>query len=65
MDMNTFLWMINGLTLNATVFSLNDFLEHIGSVLDLIKRPGLLLSGYLLFHGSQESLWIEESSKPE
>ena len=65
MDVDTFLWMVDGLAFNSSVFSLDDLLKHIGGVLDFIKRPGLLLSVDLLLHGGQETLRVKESSQPE
>lgn len=29
MDVNTFLWMVNGLALDTAIVALDDFLEHI------------------------------------
>jgi len=37
MDVHTFLWRRDGLALNSTVISLNDFLDDIGGVLDVIE----------------------------
>jgi len=64
-DVNTFLWMVDGLAFDSSIFSLDDLLEYIGGVLYFIEWPGLLLSIDLLLHGSQETLRIKESCQPE
>jgi len=64
-DVHTFLWMVDGFALNATVITLDYLLKHIGCVLDFIERPRLLLPRNLLLHCSQETLRVEESCKPE
>lgn len=64
-DVYTFLWLLDRFTFDTTVFTWNDLLEDIGGILDLVERPSLLLSGDLLLHGSQETLWVEEACEPE
>jgi len=65
--MNTFIWRLKLLALNSSIISLDGFLKNFSGEFYLIKRPvlSLSLSGYLLLHGSQETLRIKETSQPE
>jgi len=36
-DVNTFLWMVDGLAFDSSIFSLDDLLEYIGGVLYFIE----------------------------
>ena len=66
-DVNTLVWSIDGLSFDSSIVSLDDVLQDLGRVDDLIKRPvlGFSLSGDLLLHGSEETLWVEETGQPE
>jgi hypothetical protein len=66
-DINTLIWSIDCLSFDSSIVTLNDILQDFGSVDNLIKRPvlGFSLSSNLLFHGSEETLWVEETCKPE
>jgi hypothetical protein len=67
MDVNTLIWSIDCLSFDSSVITLDDILQDFRRVDDLIKRPvlGFSLSSNLLFHGSKETLWVEETCKPE
>jgi hypothetical protein len=67
MDVNTLIRCVDSLSFDSSIITLNDILEDLRRVDNLVKRPilGFSLSSNLLLHGSEETLWVEETSKPE
>jgi len=65
MDIDTLIWWVDSLSFDSSIITLDNILQDLRRVDDLIKRPGLSLSGNFLFHGCEETLWVEETSKPE
>jgi len=67
MDVYTLIWSIDSLSFDSSIVTLDDILEDFRGVDNLVKRPVLSfsLSSNLLLHGSEETLWVEETCQPE
>ena len=68
MNKNTFCrYIIDCLSFNSSIISLNNVSLYISWVVDLVKRPSerSLLSGDFLLHSCKEPLSIKESCHPE